>query len=119
YARTLSQQSRELARLQRQANQPVEALAAYRQAGALLEKLPPQSPEDFHDLAVARAACSALIGHGNAQPTADERARKKQDADHALEALRQAVAVGYGDLDQIRNDREFDPVRGRADFQAL
>jgi hypothetical protein len=36
-----------------------------------------------------------------------------------MEALRRALAVGFGDFDLIRRDPDLDALRSRADFQAV
>ena len=40
-------------------------------------------------------------------------------ADRAIELLRQSAKGGHADLDGLRNDRRFDPLRSRADFREL
>jgi hypothetical protein len=36
-----------------------------------------------------------------------------------MAALRQAIAAGYGNLDQLRRDPDLGPLRGRDDFRQL
>ncbi len=48
-----------------------------------------------------------------------DRARAGIWADRALAALREALASGYKDRRQIRENPDLDPLRGRADFIAL
>jgi hypothetical protein len=47
------------------------------------------------------------VGEGNAA------------ADRAMDLLRRAVAMGYADLEDYRNESNLDPIRGRADFEVL
>jgi serine/threonine-protein kinase len=112
--------SRYLARLgaaQRQQRQPAEALGSYREAVALLEKLP--TADDLYELARARAACSLLAGQGKAKLTPAEEAQQKEDARLAMDALRRAVAAGFRDVDRLARDPEWDALRKREDFRAL
>jgi serine/threonine-protein kinase len=39
--------------------------------------------------------------------------------DEAMDLLRRAVAIGYGDIDLLRTDPALDPLRGRHDFRML
>jgi tetratricopeptide (TPR) repeat protein len=48
-----------------------------------------------------------------------DRARAGAWADRALAALREALASGYKDRRQIRENPDLDPLRGRRDFNAL
>jgi hypothetical protein len=41
------------------------------------------------------------------------------DADRALEALRQAIAQGFKDVEPLKKDPDLDPLRSRADFRKL
>jgi hypothetical protein len=40
-------------------------------------------------------------------------------ADRAMGALRQAIAAGYRDVNQLRKDHDLMPLSARADFQLL
>ena len=42
-----------------------------------------------------------------------------READLAMDALRQAVAVGFVDADRLDNERQLLPLRSRTDFKAL
>src|SRR5262249_18507832 len=48
-----------------------------------------------------------------------DRAKAGAWADRALAALREALASGYKDRRQIRENPDLDPLRGRRDFKAL
>jgi tetratricopeptide (TPR) repeat protein len=41
------------------------------------------------------------------------------DADHAVEALQQALNAGFTNLDAIRNEPDFDPIRQNQKFLAF
>ena len=41
------------------------------------------------------------------------------DADQAMVWLTKAVAAGYKNHEHMEQDTDLDPLRGRADFQAL
>jgi hypothetical protein len=45
-----------------------------------------------------RAECTTFLGQGKEKATAAEQAEQKQEAELAMEALRQAVAAGFRDL---------------------
>ncbi len=38
------------------------------------------------------------------------------DVDHAVESLKQALAAGFTNIDAIRNERDFDPIRQQEKF---
>jgi eukaryotic-like serine/threonine-protein kinase len=43
----------------------------------------------------------------------------RAEGDRAMEALRRAVAAGWGDLAKVRTDPELDTLRPRSEFQLL
>jgi serine/threonine-protein kinase len=89
-----------------------EARASYRRAANLLEAMDRKDPADFYNLACCLAQCSA--------PADDEQEPNSlQDADRAMEALRRALAAGVCDLTYVQGDTDLDPIKGRADFQAM
>jgi serine/threonine-protein kinase len=119
YPRLLAQEWARLGAVLRQLNQPAEALRAYQEARAILEKLPGGKGGDLYELACVRAACGLLAGQGKAELTSQERARQKEDAARAVEALRQAVSAGFRDVEQVEKNTELDLLRPSADFRAL
>ena len=119
YLRDLSQQYGELARLQRKAKQPSEAIASYRQARDFLEKLPPSTGEDWQNMAAVRAATAALIGDGKNDLGAELQAQKTREEEQAANALRQAAIAGFDDLDLIRKNDDYAPLRRRPEFNTM
>jgi hypothetical protein len=45
--------------------------------------------------------------------------RKQARADRAIELLKQAVAAGWNDVEQTKQDTDLDPLRARGDFKKL
>jgi serine/threonine-protein kinase len=66
---------------------------------------------------LARAA--PVVGRGKTDLSAAEQAERRHYRDLALETLRQAVANGYKDGDYLRKQKDFEPLRQRAEFQEL
>src|SRR5262249_21221306 len=52
-------------------------------------------------------------------PPAERRRCAQVYADRAVELLRQALAKGYRDLNQLKSDDALNPLRRRPDFQEL
>jgi hypothetical protein len=46
-------------------------------------------------------------------------ADRGKQADLAMESLKKAIAAGYNDLADIKNDNDLDCLRGREDFKKL
>jgi hypothetical protein len=78
----------------------------------------PDRPEYRHSLARTYMALGGLYFNNMRQ--ADERTRlKTQDADRAMEFLRQAVAKGFQDAAALKTDPDLAPLRSRDDFREL
>jgi hypothetical protein len=76
-------------------------------------------PDLLYDLACAHAQCSKP---DRPAPAGGEHTRKtdyRWHNDHAMNALRRAVAAGFKNLAHMRRDTDLEPLRTRADFQAL
>jgi serine/threonine-protein kinase len=91
-----------------------EAFASIRKAEDLLERTSLVWPVLYVDLGCAYSLCSAATRTGGA-PSID----LATGAERAIAALRRAIASGYRDLAEVRREPALDPLRGRADFQAL
>jgi serine/threonine protein kinase len=65
----------------------------------------------------SRAAGAA--DHDTKLSSTDRARLKARYADQAMEYLRQAVAKGWHNPDQAKNDSDLDPLRARKDFQKL
>ena len=86
-------------------------------ARVVLESLPASRPGDLFNLACVRSMCSALETPGMA--TTQDKDEARRNADLAVEALRQAIAGGYANLDSIQGQKSLDPLRSRPDFREL
>src|SRR5262249_2186323 len=78
----------------------------------------PADPDALYAVARELALCSAAGKEKSELPT-DEQARRREYADQAVDALRQAVACGYRDVEQVKKDRDLDVLRDRDDFRNL
>ena len=58
-------------------------------------------------------ACFYAIASGN---SAD---KNQEFADRAMDLLQKAVKAGYKDAEHMAEDKDLDPIRGRADFKKL
>jgi tetratricopeptide (TPR) repeat protein len=96
-----------------------EVMKTVRQAREWTERLPRQGAEALFDLARARASCSNWLGYRVASPTTEQRDAQVREADLAMDALRQAVAAGFVDLDRLEKAGELILLRSRSDFKAL
>jgi hypothetical protein len=73
------------------------------------------SPDAY--LASDLALCAGLVGKG--ELTAQEQAERRRYADQSVEALRQAVAAGFRDVERLNKNQYFDALRARDDFKKL
>jgi serine/threonine protein kinase/tetratricopeptide (TPR) repeat protein len=91
-------------------------LVACRAAAERLEKRHPADPMSLYNA----ACCRALIAAAQARAGGPGAARlAKEEADRAMGWLRKAVAAGFADADQLRQDADLDPLRDREDFRKL
>jgi hypothetical protein len=65
--------------------------------------------------------CVPLVapGRADADLTPAEKGERQWYADRSLELLRQAVKLGLRNAQAIRADADFNPLRGRDDFEQL
>jgi tetratricopeptide (TPR) repeat protein len=104
-----------LAENERAGNHPAEAVAATLERGKLW---PEKAVEQFN---VARELSLALelVGKGRPDLTDDEKAKREKYSNLVVEKLRQARALGFKDVERMRQDPAFEPLRQRVDFQEL
>jgi tetratricopeptide (TPR) repeat protein len=91
-----------------------EALAMFRKAAA--------AQADSDDaLNLYNLACCFALASSVADPREGPAGagRQRADAERAVVTLRRAVAKGFASLTMLRNDPDFDSLRGRDDFQRL
>ncbi len=98
-----------LAACQRVLHHEREADGAVAAAAALLDTLPRQTPEDQFQAARVLALVAAQADPKEAKPAADR----------ALDALRRAVAAGFGGVERLNDEEDLDTLRSRQDFKAL
>jgi eukaryotic-like serine/threonine-protein kinase len=93
-----------------------DAVATWRQAIAIGERLHPLTGEALSYL----AGCHALLG-GIAGTTGSGLSTFEGTAelDRAIDSLRRAVAAGYHPVGWLEHDQDLTPVRSRPDFQSL
>jgi serine/threonine protein kinase/tetratricopeptide (TPR) repeat protein len=95
---------------------PAGAAADYRRALGLFGALPSMSAERWFLFACARAALSGLGGRADSGVPPYE---ASSEAEAAMTLLHKAVDLGYRNPPAYRTEDALDPLRGRADFQAL
>ena len=108
-----------LGSVQNRLGRPAEALESFRQATAILEKLPSPGATDHYNLACVYSLCSSVVGADPSNLSDSERSDRRWYADRAVVELRRAIALGYRELAWIRRDVDLDPLRSRDDFQSL
>jgi tetratricopeptide (TPR) repeat protein len=82
-------------------------------------KLWPADAGRLYTVAQDYAQTAALAGKGQSQPSAEDAASRRRCTDLALAALRQAVAAGFNDVQQLRGDRALDALRTHDGFRQL
>jgi tetratricopeptide (TPR) repeat protein len=104
-----------LAEVYRSAGRPADAVAATLER----KKFWPDNPEELYKVAREICAAAELVGKGKVDLLPEEEAQRSHYVDHAMQALRQAAASGFKDLERLRKDRAFDALRQRAAFKAF
>src|SRR5262249_34137781 len=89
------------------------------QAAAELPRLYPDGWEEYHRAAGFLARCAPLAEKDTRLPEAERRTLAGAYADRAMARLREAIAKGCKDAEQLTKNPAFDPLRSRADFQEL
>jgi serine/threonine-protein kinase len=99
-----------------QTGRTADAAACWRQAVAMLERLPMQSGAVLYNIACTYAHLSNIADLPGSGMTAAE---GRFAAEQAMQWLHRAVARGYRNVALMRKDPDLDPVRSRPDFQLL
>jgi tRNA A-37 threonylcarbamoyl transferase component Bud32/tetratricopeptide (TPR) repeat protein len=73
-----------------------------------------KEPEALSRIALELVWCAHLVGKDSTNAAA-----RQEYADQGIEALRQAVANGYDNLEHLKTNDIWNAVRDRSDFQAL
>jgi tetratricopeptide (TPR) repeat protein len=114
YTRRLAVHLSELSAALRGVKKPAEAAAVALERAQLF----PGNARERYRTAVSLAQCMTLVGDG--QPlSVEQKAERTHFGDLALAELRAAVQAGFRDVERMREDEDLEPLRGRADFQAL
>jgi len=88
-------------------------------AAAEYEAQKPTDAGELYDAACNRAVCAAVIPQDPKTPAADAARLAKEQADLAMDWLRQAVAAGFRDVEHMKQDKDLDVLREREDFNKL
>jgi tetratricopeptide (TPR) repeat protein len=78
---------------------------------------PHLSGEDAYEVACAYALASSAAARDGHLASAERSRRTEQHAVRSMEWLERAFAGGYTDLDNLKQDKELDSLRARADFK--
>jgi tetratricopeptide (TPR) repeat protein/tRNA A-37 threonylcarbamoyl transferase component Bud32 len=109
----------ELIKIWRVLNQPEKALRVTCSACEFIESFPSLEPPDHLTLAALYSQASGEIGRRGPGLSVADAARQEAYAGRAIAALRRWMALGHARSGVWQDNRAFDPLRGRADFQAL
>jgi hypothetical protein len=96
-----------------------EALDNLRRAEQILAAMPKPTPGDRYNLACTRALIFPLIGRGQRELSAAQQSECKNYEALAMETLRQAIAEGYHDRENMNTDGDLEGLRTRDDFREL
>jgi serine/threonine protein kinase/tetratricopeptide (TPR) repeat protein len=97
--------------------QTTRDVAGCRQTAELWEKLKRTDASSLYDAACMRAVTAAVL---RATDSSSEGCRQADaEADRAMTWLERAVAAGYNDATHLKQDKDLDALRGRADFSRL
>jgi tetratricopeptide (TPR) repeat protein len=91
--------------------------AGCRQTAEMWENLKRVDAISLYNAACMRAVTAAVLRAADRFPTGDKQA--DAEADRAMAWLKQAVAAGYKDAAHIKQDKDLDALRDRADFTKL
>jgi tetratricopeptide (TPR) repeat protein len=91
---------------------------AYTEAAAAVSDASKQH-RDEHRMAAILARCAGLAQKDSKLPEARRNELAHTYGDRALELLGRAQHAGFKDRSYLNNNKDFDSVRARADFQAL
>jgi tetratricopeptide (TPR) repeat protein len=127
YHRRLGNSFYHLGKAQQQLGRTEEALLAYRNARShhllAIEKAPRQWPYrggEFYNIARDLALCSTLVEDRGIKLRLQGKPEECPGyADRAMEALRQAIANGFDDVEHLRSNADLQALRTREDFREL
>jgi tetratricopeptide (TPR) repeat protein/tRNA A-37 threonylcarbamoyl transferase component Bud32 len=108
-----------LYRAQVAARRAAEAGRTLQAMRSVAETLPRATASDLYNLAWTLALCAASSDGLGERASSEDRARARELADRAVDALRKAIEAGYKNPEHIRRDRDLNAIRDRDDFKAL
>src|SRR5262249_31977470 len=88
-----------------------------RQTAAMWENLKHTDANSLYNAACLRAVTAAVLRAADRSPAGAKQA--DAEADRALAWLKQAVAAGYKNAAHMKQDKDLDALRDRADFTEL
>ena len=107
-----------LGQFQKGSGDAAAASQQFRLAREALEQLPRETPDQLMELATVYATLAAPPSES--VPVREEDAAERQrNADLAVTTLQKAVDGGYQNAKILAQTKDFDPLRSRADFQAI
>ncbi|HUT92259.1 MAG TPA: serine/threonine-protein kinase [Thermoguttaceae bacterium] len=104
-----------LGRALRAAGRPGEAA----EAALARRELWPKGADRLYRVAVELTLAVAQIGSGDVASSAQGASAKQEYVDEAVATLRRAIAAGFTQVDQIRENPELDGIRGHPEFGEL
>jgi tetratricopeptide (TPR) repeat protein len=91
--------------------------AGCRQAAESWEKLNRTDPDSLYSAACFRAITASVLRAADKSPGTNRPA--DDEADRAMDWLKQAVTAGFKNAAHMKQDKDLDAVRGRDDFKKL
>jgi hypothetical protein len=91
--------------------------AGCRQTAEMWESLKRTDAASLYNAGCMRAVTAAVFRAADTSPAGGEQANV--EADRAMVWLKEAVAAGYKDAAHMKQDKDLDALRGRADFTKL
>jgi len=113
--RKLNSHLTKLAEVQRVAGRPQRAVETMLER----KRLWPGDAGELYLAAAQLAVCVELVGKDKPERTADEEAARERIQDEAVQALNEAIAAGYKDMEKIRTDPNLSGLHGHAGFEKL
>jgi non-specific serine/threonine protein kinase/serine/threonine-protein kinase len=98
--------------------QKTKDAAGCRATAEMWERLQRTDAQSLYAAACMRAVTAAVIREGKL-PRADAAGITREQADRAVAWLRQAVAAGFKNSAQMKQDKDLEALRNREDFQQL
>jgi tetratricopeptide (TPR) repeat protein len=107
----------DMAYLRLQQYEKAKDAAGCRATAEMAEKLNPTDGGCLYTLACVRAVTAAVLRANDQSETAAKAAAT--EADRAMAWLKQSVAAGYTNIENMKNDKDLRALHGREDFQRL